>query len=130
MSGAIPATAFCARLRRFRSIRQPVPQAPEARQPLAQPVRAGLKGKRWRAPEVRHLTKNIFQVKLDSVFLQQRNKLRIKIHFLVMAGGPDNGRLIFSVTPADRTSKLLSFHDPEQHGGCPRFAVGTWVLGL
>jgi hypothetical protein len=45
------------------------------------------------------------------------------------AAGPDDGPLIFSVTPADRTSKLLSFHDPEQHGGCPRFAVGTWVLG-
>jgi hypothetical protein len=29
----------------------------------------------------------------------------------------------FSVTPADRTSKLLSSYDPQQHGGCPRFAV-------
>jgi hypothetical protein len=43
-----------------------------------------------------------------------------------MAGGPDNGLLIFSVTPADQTSKLLSFHDPEQHGGCPRFPPRTW----
>ena len=33
---------------------------------------------------MRHLTKNIFRIKLDSMFLQQRNKLRTKIHFLVM----------------------------------------------
>src|SRR6266851_1250340 len=46
--------------------------------------------KPWRAygAQERHqrlpLPEDIFRVKLDSMFLQQRNKLRIKIHFLVM----------------------------------------------
>ena len=43
--------------------RQPVPQAPEARHPLAQPVRAGLKGKRMAstvgaAPNQKHICKS------------------------------------------------------------------------
>ena len=36
------------------------------------------------APPLRHLTENIFPVELDSVFLQQSDKLRVEIHFLVM----------------------------------------------
>ena len=44
--------------------RQPVPQAPEARHPLAQPVRAGLKGKRMAstvgaAPNQKHICNRI-----------------------------------------------------------------------
>src|ERR1700687_3392574 len=42
--------------------------------------------------------------------------------------GPDNRPLIFSITPVDRTSKLLSFREPQPHGGCPRVAGLT--LGL
>jgi hypothetical protein len=47
-----------------------------------------------------------------------------------IAAGPDNGLLTFSVTPVDRTSKLLSFHEPQQHAGCWVPQVPPLHLGI
>ncbi len=46
------------------------------------------------------------------------------------AGGPEEGFLILYLERSNRNSRLHNLPVAEKHGGCPRFGVGTWVLGL
>jgi hypothetical protein len=47
-----------------------------------------------------------------------------------LAGGPEKGFHDSASLSVDRDSRLRNFPVAQKRGGCPRFGVGTWVLGL
>jgi hypothetical protein len=45
-------------------------------------------------------------------------------------GWPGFSTLSLEALPVERISRCFHFLEPINHGGCPRFGSGTWVLGL
>jgi hypothetical protein len=43
---------------------------------------------------------------------------------------PGFSTLFLEALPVERISRCFRFLEPINHGGCPRFGLGTWVLGL
>jgi hypothetical protein len=72
---------------------------------------------------------SIFVVYLHARFSSSERIRLLKVQ-VSRPGGPDNGLLIFSVTPADRTSKLLSFarQNNTEGGGLARNIVVNQFL--
>jgi len=45
-------------------------------------------------------------------------------------GWPGFSTLFLEALAVERISPCFRFLKPINHGGCPRFGLGTWVLGL